>query len=715
MAKSLFSSNWYRVAGLKPRLRSHAHIHRQSFRGDVWYVMQDRQSGRFHRISPAANLIVCLMDGRRNVAEIWALACKREPDDPPTQDETIQLLSQLYGADLLHGDVSPDVIELVDRSTTQQRRQMMSKLRNPLAIRVPLFDPDRFLNVTMPLVRPIFTVWGFLAWLGLLGSALVLATLHYASLANDIVTQAVAAQNLMLLALVYPAVKLLHEMGHGYATKAWGGEVHEFGLMFLIFVPLPYVDASASAAFPEKWRRAIVSGAGIMVELTLAAVAMIVWVNAEAGLVRGLALNLILIGGISTVIFNGNPLLRFDGYYIFQDLIEIPNLLSRANRYFFYVVQRYLFGAHTVESPATHPGERRWLLGYSILAGIYRLGVTLGIAIFVATKFFFVGVAIGIWVLCSSIVFPLAKGLAYILRSRQLNGVRRRAYAVTGAFTAVVLVVLFVLPMPYSTLAQGVVWVAEESLVRSQADGIVVRLEAQPGALVMVGQPIFKLEDSSLDSLASIHRAQAEEFALKLSAARVLDRVQADILEAQVRHIGRRLAVIAQRQRDLVVRSSASGHLLFPQASDVIGRYLKRGDLIGYVVGSEATVLRVVVPQSRIDLVRSRTIAIEARFAEDLGRIRRAKILRETPAARVTVPSAALTTEGGGDVILDPKDPQKLKALQGLFVLDLQLNGGEPAYLVGGRVYVRFDHGAEPLIFRAAREFRQVFLSTFGV
>ena len=118
------------------------------------------------------------------------------------------------------------------------------------------------------------------------------------------------------------------------------------------------------------------------------------------------------------------------------------------------------------------------------------------------------------------------------------------------------------------------------------------------------------------------------------------------------------------------------------------------------------------------DDVRSRaepTIAIEARFAEDLGRIRSAKLLRETPAARLTVPSAALTTEGGGDVALDPKDPQKLKALQGLFVLDLQLNEDEPAGLIGSRVYVRFDHGTEPLIFRAAREFRQVFLSKFGV
>lgn len=715
MGRSLFSPNWYRVADLKPRLRGHARIHRQVFRGENWFVVQDRQNGRFHRISPTANLMVCLMDGRRTVGEIWTMVSERSADDPPTQDDTIQLLAQLHSADLLHGGATPDVVELADRSATNDRRLMMSKLRNPLAMRAPLFDPDRFLNVTAPLVRPIFTVWGFLAWFALIVGALILAVLNYSALTHDVVTQAVAAQNLLLIAMVYPVVKLLHEMGHAYATKAWGGEVHEFGLMFLVFVPLPYVDASASAAFREKWRRAIVGGAGIMMELLLAAIAMIVWVNAEAGLVRALALNVMLIGGVSTLIFNGNPLLRFDGYYIFQDLIEIPNLGARANRYFFYVVQRYLFGATSVESPATHPGERGWLFIYAAAAGLYRVLVTVGIATFVATGFFFVGVAIAIWVFLSAFVFPIGKGLIHLGTSPNLTGVRRRASMVTGGFVAAVLGFLFLLPLPYGTVAQGVVWVPEGSIVRAQTDGVMVQLHARPGDTLIEGETIATLDDPSLDSQAEINRAQSVEVGLKLSAARVLDRVQTELLEAQVRHIDGRLATIEQRQRDLVVRSTATGTLKLPNASDLVGRYFRRGDLIGYVVGSNDTVLRVTVPQSRIDLVRSRTKNVEVRFAEELGVVRAARILRETPAARQSVPSSALTTEGGGEIAVDPRDPQKLKALQALFVLDLQIIEERSSGLIGGRVHVRFDHGSEPLIWRAGREFRQVFLSRFGV
>jgi putative peptide zinc metalloprotease protein len=125
--------------------------------------------------------------------------------------------------------------------------------------------------------------------------------------------------------------------------------------------------------------------------------------------------------------------------------------------------------------------------------------------------------------------------------------------------------------------------------------------------------------------------------------------------------------------------------------------------------------LRVVVPQSRIDLVRSRTEKVEVRFAEAPDMVRSARIVRETPAARLSVPSSALTTDGGGDIPVDPKDPQRLKTLQALFILDLQLVGEHASQLIGGRAYVRFDHGVEPPVWRFGRELRQVFLSRFGV
>jgi putative peptide zinc metalloprotease protein len=433
MARSLFSPSWYRVADLKLRLRSHAQIHRQQFRGEVWYVLQDHQTGRFHRLSPSSNLFVSLMDGKRSLGEIWDLVGRRAGDDPPTQDEAIQLLAQLHGSDLLQGAMPPDFQELGERSAKQARSEVINKLRNPMSLRLPLFDPNAFLDATMPLVRPLFTIYGFLAWLALVVTGRLLS-----------------ASNIAMIVLIYPLVKTIHEAGHAYATKAFGGVVHEVGIMLLVLMPAPYVDATASTGFREKWRRMLVSGAGIMVEFALAAIAMIFWANAEPGLARAVAFNVMLIGGVSTIFFNGNPLLRFDAYYILADLIEIPNLGNRANKYFWYLVQRYLLGVDNVENPASARGERKWLFGYAVLAFLYRVVLSLTIAMLVASKLFFIGVLLALLTLFNTFIQPLFKGAKYLLTSPKLDSRRGRALAVTGALTAAVLGLLLLTPLPWA-------------------------------------------------------------------------------------------------------------------------------------------------------------------------------------------------------------------------------------------------------------------------
>src|SRR5581483_5184184 len=167
-------------------------------------------------------------------------------------------------------------------------------------------DPDRFLTATMPLLRPLFGPVGAALWLALVGGAVVLALLHWTELHADLADRLFSVSTLTLLFLAYPMVKALHELGHAYAAKAGGGEVHEIGVMLLALLPVPYVDASAASGFPSKWRRAAVGAAGIVVELALASIALMVWVAAAPGPVRAFAFTVMLIGGVSTLLFNGN-------------------------------------------------------------------------------------------------------------------------------------------------------------------------------------------------------------------------------------------------------------------------------------------------------------------------------------------------------------------------------------------------------------------------
>jgi putative peptide zinc metalloprotease protein len=715
MSASLFSNSWYRVAELKPRLRAHAQIHRQTFRGQVWYVLQDHQTGRFFRVSPAANRMLCMMDGRRTMREVWDIAGAHAADDPPTQDETIQLLSQLHASDLLQGELPPDVAEIAERSQLADRRRLIQRLRNPMAMRIPLFDPDKLLEATLPLVRPLFGTVGFLAWLTLVLTGAVLAMLHWSELTSNVADRVLVAQNVALILCVYPLMKTLHELGHAYATKVWGGEVHEVGVMLLVFIPVPYVDASASAAFRQKRRRIVVGGAGIIVELALAAIAMIVWINASPGLGRAVAFNVILIGSISTLFFNGNPLLRFDGYYILSDLIEIPNLGTRANSYLFFLVQRHLLQIDTLDNPATAPGEAKWLLAYAILSFLYRMMVSFGIAVFLATRLFFVGTAMALWAIISIAALPMLKGIRFLATSPRLRGQRRRAFSVVGGMAAVAGAILFLVPLPYSTVAQGVVWIPDRAEVRAKAEGFVTEVLTTPGADVAAKRQLVALADPILNAKVAVAQAQLQEMQLRFEAVKQLDRVQAAVLQEQVQRLTGTLADYRVRQEDLTVTSTQDGRFVLPRAEDMPGRFLKRGDLLGYVIGDNDLVVRVVVPQADVDLIRQRTDRVDAYFAENLDRPVPARIRREVPAAQNDVPSMALTTQGGGPIVLDPSRTQKPQSLFSMFQFDVDLLEPVPPRMAGARVYVRFDHGKEAMAWRVLRAFRQFFLGQFHV
>ena len=266
MSDGFFSASWYRVAGLRPRLRRHVEFHRHRYRGRLWYVLQDHSTGRCQRLTPAAYLLAGLMNGERTTQEVWEAACARLGDDAPSQDETIRVLGLLHFADALRCDVSPDTVEILQRCQRRERAEWWRRFANPLAFRIPLVDPDAFLSRWVHLARPLFGRAAAAVWLVLVGAAVVLATAHWRELSENAAEQLLAPRNLLLLWLVYPLMKALHELGHAFAAKVFGGAVHEMGVLLLVFVPVPYVDASAASALSDKWKRVVVGSAGVAVE-----------------------------------------------------------------------------------------------------------------------------------------------------------------------------------------------------------------------------------------------------------------------------------------------------------------------------------------------------------------------------------------------------------------------------------------------------------------
>ncbi len=715
MSSSLFSSSWYRIAGLKPRIRSHTRFHRHHYRGQLWYVLQDRSSGRCHRLTPSAYQLVGLMDGERTSQEIWQLASERLGDDGPTQDETIRLLGLLHFANVLRCDVPPDTVEMLRRQRRQADGEWWRRFTNPLSLKIPLLDPDAFLSRWVHLVRPLLSWPAAVAWLVFIVWAVLVAASRWTELTQGSSAELLDPRSLLLLWILYPIVKAIHELGHAFVAKVWGGEVHEMGIMFLVLMPIPYVDASCASVYASKWRRAAVGAAGILVELFVAALALLVWANAEVGLVRTIAYKVVWIGGASALLFNGNPLLKFDAYYVLSDLLEIPNLASRSQQYLASLAQRTLCGLEQARNPVMARGEAGWFFAYGVASFVYRLVILVGIAVFVAGRFFVIGVVLALFAVAMQIVVPLGRQLAFLLTSPRLGDKRPRALAMTGAVAVVFAILLLLVPLPSRTRAEGVVWPAEGAEIRAQAEGFVVRVLARPGSLVEPGAPLILTRDPSLEARVAELEAQLRELRARHHAERGRDRVRARITAEAIATTLAALAHARDRIGEVVVRSSTGGVFVIAQPNDLTGRFVAQGELIGHVLGPTIDTVRVVVAQADAAMVWGRTEGVEVRLASRIGETLSATIRRQIPGSSNRLPSPALGSRGGGAFAIDPTDREGVQTLAPVFQLELALSQGAPIREIGGRAYVRLDHGSEPLATQAYRSIRRLFLSQLGV
>jgi putative peptide zinc metalloprotease protein len=714
---SLFSPAWYRIADLRPRLRSQARLSRHVYRGERWHVLQDLGSGRHLRLNPAAYRVVVLMDGLRTVDEIWRQACLTQGDDAPSQDEVVRLLSQLHNANVLISDKRPDLAEMHERGAKARRQKLKQYLANPLSLKLPLLDPDRWLAAMVGMVTP--RVWPLLMglWLVLVCSAVVGAIYYWAPLTEDLAARSFTPENVLLLALVFPVLKIVHEFGHGLAIKAYGGACREMGVMLLVFLPIPYVDAGQATGFPDKRRRMLVGAAGMMAELAVAAVAFWLWTWAEPGLFKSVLHQALILSGVTTLLFNANPLLRFDGYYILGDWLEIPNFGNKANHYLGYLLSRHVFGAEHAESPHLTPREGYWLATYGIASFLYRMTVAVAIILFVADAFFFVGVLLAFWAAWSMLLLPLLRQLRNLSLHPALEGARARAWTISTGFALLALLVVFALPASSWTSAEGVIWMTDDARVRATHPCFGAAVLARPGAAVKRGQPLIDCGDPDLDARVAQARARLDELQTRFNLAAGSEPVQMQIVRAEIGYARAQQEDLLARRRAMVMTSAHDGVFHMDAPGDFPGRYVERGEAVAYVLDPARIALFSVVPQGEVDLVRQQTRKVELRGAGDVWNLVTATVRREVPAATRELPSLALSLAGGGKIGLDPNTSAngEAAALTSLFQFELALPADYPITSLGGRVHVRFIHPDEPLGEQWHRSIRQVFLKRFAV
>lgn len=734
-----FHEAWYRVAGLRPRLLSGVRVHRQHFRGQPWYILENPANDQYSRISEEGYRFIGLLNGRRTVSDVWRICNEQLGDRAPTQGEAIQLLGQLHAANLLYVELAPDSEALFTRYRKRVTREVQNYLMNLLFLRIPLLDPDRFLDHWVGIFGRLFSWVGLVLWLAVVGTGLYFVIGDAADLISQS-SDVLNPENLVFLYLCFTVVKIIHEFSHAFACKRFGrlngsgGEVHKMGVMFLVLFPLPYVDASSAWAFRNKWHRAIVGMAGVMAELAIASIAAVVWAYTSTGTPHIIAYNVIFVASVSTVLFNGNPLLRFDAYYVLTDLIEIPNLVQRCRQYYSYLGRRYVWGLKRVWNPAYTVGERFWFVGYGATSAVYRLYISIRILLFLNSRLpealFFIVPILALSGIVGWLLVPVGRFLYYLATSEELVRNRPRAVGTTAAVALILIVALGVLRLPDHRRIEGIVEPEGLALIHAGTDGFVTdflpsqtKVVAQASspqpegetpstepALVQAMNPALEAEKRSLAAERRVLEVRRQQAVLKEVAA-------AQILDEQLAALGEKIARVQQQLSFLHLTAPSSGTWVSPEIEFTKGKFVRRGESLGVVANLEDLLVRATAGQNVAALlIEQAATEVELRANGRPDPTITGTIEKIFPAGQEQLPSQALGYAVGGWMSVDVRDPSGTKTAEKFFEIRIRPHLQQPdEWRTGQRVVVRVTLRPKPLAAQVYHYGRQLFQRRFHI
>ncbi|MGE5193155.1 MAG: hemolysin D, partial [Deltaproteobacteria bacterium] len=304
----------------------------QMFSGQRLWALKDPVTLRYFHLRDEEYWVFQALDGHASLAGIQRNFEKNFAPRRLTLSHLQTFLGMLHQEGLILAEAPGQAGELLDRAGKLKRQKLLAALSNVLAIRFRGIDPQRFLDWILFRFGWLISAWSVAlgAFVVVAAVALVLTKFDAVLARMPDVDSFLTPTTVIWLTVAMALVKILHELGHGLTCRFFGAECHELGLMFLVFTPCLYCNVSDSWMLESKWRRAAIGAAGVGVELVLAAACTLLWWFSEPGLLNSLCLNVMLICSAGTLLFNGNPLMRYDGYYILADLVEVPNLSQAA-------------------------------------------------------------------------------------------------------------------------------------------------------------------------------------------------------------------------------------------------------------------------------------------------------------------------------------------------------------------------------------------------
>lgn len=586
----------------------------------------------------------------------------------------------LYANNLTDQSASGQTKDYVAQQAARRQVWWQWLLHHYLFIKIPLFRPDAFLRMTLPLVAPLYTVAA--AWVF---GALTCAGLFLVSRQWDMFLSTFLHffnwRGAVMYAAVLCAVKGVHELGHAYTATRFGCRVPTIGVAFMVMMPVLYSDVSDAYRLNDKRKRLAVAAAGVLAELGLAAVATFLWGFLPDGAVRSMAFVVATTSWIMSLSVNLNPLMRFDGYYLLADGLGVPNLQDRAFALGQWRLRELLFAPGAPPPEVVGASRRSRMVAYAWAVWCYRIVLFTGIAITVYHYFFkLLGIVLFLVEILFFVCFPIGRELAAWWGRRTLYASTRR-FAVTMGILAAGLLLLFI-PWGGRVSIPAVLQAASYATVYPPAPGRIVSVSAMAGQSVRQGETLLVMETPELDKASKVARIQLEGLNLRTQrqAGNSEDRAQALVIREALSVKQAELDGVAERQQNLRLHAPIAGVVADRAESLYPGRWINTDLPVAYVVDPHRTHLLALVS---VEDVRFLAPGQDARFIpDDLTRAtRHARLLeiRDLDEQDLSVPYFASIY--GGEVPVRKDARGRLQAEQSVYRVEFDvLDDEEPLH-----------------------------------
>jgi putative peptide zinc metalloprotease protein len=572
LADSLVSSSSRKLPiRVRPDLRARQH----RYQGRVYWVVKDPVGLQYFRFEEEEFAILQMLDGDSSLDEVAERFEREFPPQTIRVEELQQFIGMLHRSNLVITDAVGQGAQLKKRRDERKSKERWATLANILSIRFKGIDPDRLLNFLHPYVAWFFRVPAIICCCLLALAALTLVTVQF-----DVFRTRLPdfhtffdIQNWMWMGITLVVTKGLHEMGHGMSCKHLGGECHEMGVMLLVLTPCPYCNVSDSWMLPNRWHRAAIGAAGMYVEVVLASICTFIWWFTEPGPLNWFCLNVMFLSSVSTVIFNANPLLKYDGYYILSDILEIPNLRQKASTILNRKLGKWCLGLEEPEDPFLPKRHQSLFALYTVASAVYRWVVTLSILYFLNKVFEpyglkVLGQIIALGAIYGLVVQPFVNLYKFFKVPGRLGKVKRwRMYTTLGLLAALLAAVLFI-PLPSHIYCPLEVQARGAASVYVNQPGILEEVFVKPGDVVQQGQPLAQLSDFALDVTIAEREGQRDSYVEQLRSLQNLSYDERD-LEARINEARAGLED-AERQLQKSEGDRAKLRLVAPRAGTVL-------------------------------------------------------------------------------------------------------------------------------------------------